>query len=179
MKTSCRAPACFSKKPAAIGRMSSRLPSACTRTRTQSRCSPALVRWCRSISAMPRSSSSRAIRDRISWSRSRSPRGGERLLQTMPKHLFQSFWWGPLSPYERLCLNSFIDRGHTFDLYTYDPNLAVPAGVQLLDAAAILDQSEFFVYDNEPGRGSPSAFANLFRYKLLRDKGGWWVDTDV
>jgi hypothetical protein len=97
----------------------------------------------------------------------------------MPKHLFQSFWWGPLSPYERLCLNSFIDRGHAFDLYTFDPNLAVPAGVQLRDAAAILDQSEFFVYENGPGRGSPSAFANLFRYKLLRDKGGWWVDTDV
>jgi alpha 1,4-glycosyltransferase len=97
----------------------------------------------------------------------------------MPKHLFQSFWWGPLSPYERLCLNSFIDRAHAFDLYTYDPNLAVPAGVQLRDAAAILDQSEFFVYQNEPGRGSPAGFANLFRYKLLRDKGGWWVDTDV
>jgi hypothetical protein len=97
----------------------------------------------------------------------------------MPKHLFQSFWWGPLSPYERLCLNSFIDRGHAFDLYTYDPNLAVPPGVQLRDAAAILGQSEFFVYQNEPGRGSPAAFANLFRYKLLHDKGGWWVDTDV
>jgi hypothetical protein len=97
----------------------------------------------------------------------------------MPKHLFQSFWWGAPSPYERLCLNSFVDRGHAFDLYTYDPNLTVPVGVQLRDAATILDQSEFFVYDNEPGRGSPAAFANLFRYKLLKDKGGWWVDTDV
>ena len=98
----------------------------------------------------------------------------------MPKHLFQSFWAGPsLSPYEHLCLTSFIDRGHAFDLYTFDANLAVPAGVQLRDAATILDQSEYFVYENGPGRGSPSAFANLFRYKLLQDKGGWWVDTDV
>ena len=98
----------------------------------------------------------------------------------MPKHLFQSFWAGPsLSPYEHLCLSSFIDRGHAFDLYTFDADLAVPAGVQLRDAAAILDQSEYFVYENGPGRGSPSAFANLFRYKLLQDKGGWWVDTDV
>src|SRR5262249_53705507 len=29
------------------------------------------------------------------------------------------------------------------------------------------------------GKGSPAAFGNLFRYKLLAERGGWWVDTDV
>lgn len=28
-------------------------------------------------------------------------------------------------------------------------------------------------------QGSYSAFSNQFRYTLLYDKGGWWVDTDV
>lgn len=96
-------------------------------------------------------------------------------------HLFQSFWSGPpLSLYERLCLKSFIDHGHRFVLYSFDPKLEAPAGVELRDAADILDPSEFFVYrGNGFGRGSPAAFANLFRYELLSRLGGWWVDTDM
>ena len=51
--------------------------------------------------------------------------------------LFQSFWWGePLSPYEWLSLKSFIDFGHRFDLYSFDPHIAVPAQVRVRDAAA-------------------------------------------
>jgi len=93
---------------------------------------------------------------------------------------FQSFWaGGSLTPYEMLCLRSFIDRGHTFDLYTFESNLRVPAGVCIRDAADVLPPEEFFVYEDGPGKGSPAAFANLFRYKLLAEKGGWWVDADV
>jgi hypothetical protein len=93
---------------------------------------------------------------------------------------FQSFWSGTsLSPYEWLCLQSFIRQGHSFKLYSFDSGLCVPPGVNLCNAAEILSKSEFFVYSDGPGRGSPSAFSNLFRYKLLVEKGGWWVDTDV
>ncbi len=95
-------------------------------------------------------------------------------------HLFQSFWSGPpLSLYERLCLKSFIDHGHRFVLYSYDMNLAVPEGVVVRNAAEILDPGEYFVYKDGFGKGSPAAFANLFRYELLSRLGGWWVDTDV
>jgi Alpha 1,4-glycosyltransferase conserved region len=94
--------------------------------------------------------------------------------------LFQSFWWGePLSPYEWLSLKSFIDFGHRFDLYSFDPNMAVPAQVRLRDAAELADPAEFFVYEGDFGKGSPAGFANLFRYILLAERGGWWVDTDV
>jgi Alpha 1,4-glycosyltransferase conserved region len=94
--------------------------------------------------------------------------------------LFQSFWWGEsLSPYEWLSLKSFIDFGHDFDLYTFDPRLAVPAQVRLRDAAELASRDEFFVYQDGFGKGSPAAFANLFRYRLLAERGGWWVDTDV
>jgi hypothetical protein len=93
---------------------------------------------------------------------------------------FQSFWSGKtLTPYETLCLRSFIDRGHMFDLYTFDSGLRVPAGVRIRDAAEILGAEEFFVYEEGTGKGSPAAFSNRFRYELLVRKGGWWVDTDV
>lgn len=92
-------------------------------------------------------------------------------------HIFQSLWLGSsISPYEKLCLKSFLDHGHAFRLYTYEPDIEVPKGVEIRDAEAILSRSEYFTYS---GNTSPSAFSNLFRYKLLKDCGGWWVDTDV
>lgn len=93
--------------------------------------------------------------------------------------LFQSFWLGAISPYEAMCMRSFLDHGHAFDLYTYTFDIDVPQGVRLRDAAEILDNSEYFTYKSGSGKGSHSAFSNLFRYKLLYERGGWWVDTDV
>ena len=97
------------------------------------------------------------------------------------QHRFQSFWHGEaLSPYELFCLKSFIDCGHAVDLYTYQPNLVVPAGVRVCDAGELVSQDKVFVYQADGfGKGSPSAFSNLFRYRLLVEKGGWWIDTDV
>ena len=96
------------------------------------------------------------------------------------KHIFQSFWFGDtVSPYEAMCLQSFLDHGHAFHLYTYSTQLKVPQGVERRDAAELFDQSKYFVYKKGLGAGSHAAFSNLFRYKLLADRGGWWVDTDV
>jgi Alpha 1,4-glycosyltransferase conserved region len=94
---------------------------------------------------------------------------------------FQSFWHGgALSPYEQFCLKSFVDCGHAVDLYTYDNGLVAPAGVRVCDAAEFINPDEVFVYQAEGfGKGSPSAFSNFFRYTLLAEKGGWWIDTDV
>ena len=96
-------------------------------------------------------------------------------------HTFQSFWHGgALSPYELFCLKSFIDCGYAVDLYTYDLKLVAPAGVRVCDAAELVSRDEVFVYQAEGfGKGSPSAFSNYFRYKLLAERGGWWIDTDV
>jgi hypothetical protein len=95
-------------------------------------------------------------------------------------HRFQSFWWGePLSPYQWLCLKSFADFGHGFDLYTFDPQMIVPSGVRVCDASEIAPRNEVFVCEDGLGKGAPAVFSNGFRYKLLVEKGGWWVDTDV
>jgi Glycosyltransferase sugar-binding region containing DXD motif len=44
------------------------------------------------------------------------------------------------------------------------------------DAREILPESMVFLY---PGRPSYAGFSNFFRYKLLFERGGWWVDTDA
>jgi hypothetical protein len=89
-------------------------------------------------------------------------------------------WIGDrLSPIETACMNSFIAAGHGADLYTYGPVAEIPDGVEVRDANEILPRDSIFVYRTDPGKGSPSAFTNLFRYKLLSMRGGWWVDADV
>lgn len=92
----------------------------------------------------------------------------------------KSFWYGAtLSPLERLCLQSFVTSGISFHLYVYDESLEVPDGVVLKDARAIYPEDRVFFYRDGEKRGSVSAFSNLFRYKLLHEMGGWWVDMDV
>jgi len=65
-------------------------------------------------------------------------------------------------------------------LWTYGP-LDAPDGVIIEDGNDILPESEIFSYSGpkSEGGGSVSAFSNLFRYKLLKEKGDWWCDTDV
>jgi len=92
---------------------------------------------------------------------------------------FQSFWFGEvLPPCQMLCLKSFIDHGHQFDLYCYG-SPTVPPGVRVLDANEILSRSQVFFYRHGAGKGSVACFANIFRYRLLMLRGGWWIDTDV
>ena len=92
---------------------------------------------------------------------------------------FQTFWHGsPLSPYQQLCLKSFVDHGHELTLYSYN-SIEVPAGVELRDAAEFFPRDRVFFYSSGPGAGSVSAFSNLFRYRLLHDNGCWWTDADV
>jgi hypothetical protein len=92
---------------------------------------------------------------------------------------FFSFWYqGKLTPIEQLCLTSFISKGHKLDLYSYD-TVEVPKGVVLKDASEIFPKDQVFFYKRGPGSGSISAFSNVFRYKVLYERGGWWTDTDV
>jgi len=94
--------------------------------------------------------------------------------------LFRSLWIGDaLSPHERLCIQSFLAHGHEFELFVYRPVANVPQGCRFVDAREILPEDQVFAYSVGPGKGSYSAFSNWFRYKLLLDVGGWWVDTDV
>jgi hypothetical protein len=89
----------------------------------------------------------------------------------------QGLWIGDrLSTLERLSITSFLAHGHEYRLYTYKPVTNVPCGARLEDARAVLPESMIFQYAKYP---SYAGFANYFRYKLLLERGGWWVDTDV
>ncbi len=96
------------------------------------------------------------------------------------KEIIQSLWIGrSLSLIEHLCITSFQQHGYDFHLYCYDEIGNIPAGTTIKDAADILPASEIFYYQNGEGKGSVAAFSNLFRYKLLWEQGGWWVDLDL
>ncbi len=96
-----------------------------------------------------------------------------------------ALWIGSrLSKIEMLTLQSFVDNGHVFHLWTYGPiENELPEGVVLEDANRILPEEKIFRYKNfnkyGHGKGSVSGFSDIFRYKLLYDKGGWWIDMDV
>ncbi len=98
----------------------------------------------------------------------------------MPGTPFQGFWHGPpLGPLREACLNSFVQMGHTFELYTYR-TLSVPAGVRLKEAANIIPFAQIFYYENpQTGSKDLGPFSDLFRFKLLSERGGWWTDVDT
>jgi len=93
-----------------------------------------------------------------------------------------TLWVGKrLSNIETLCLKSWLAQGHDVSLYQYNDIANVPAGVACCDANKILPESRIFRYTPQPGHpgGGLGGFANLFRYHLLAEQGGWWLDTDV
>lgn len=85
-----------------------------------------------------------------------------------------SFWVGdPLTKIEQTCLSSFIANGHNMVLFVYDMDLKVPDGIIKRDASEILPESRIFKVDNSYG-----PFADMFRYKMIKETGFIWTDTD-
>jgi hypothetical protein len=102
--------------------------------------------------------------------------------QTPGRPLAQSLWVGRrLRWIERLAISSYLDNGWRFQLYAYDDVENVPEGCEVLDASAIIPRKEVFREGFGSGlhAGSVGAFSDLFRYRLLYQRGGMWTDTDV
>lgn len=99
--------------------------------------------------------------------------------------IINGLWIGnTLSSLELITINSFIANGHIFRLWVYEPIATpLPKGVIISDASEIIPADKIFRYkhNNQFGHGKNSlaGFSDLFRYKLLYEKGGWWVDMDV
>lgn len=94
----------------------------------------------------------------------------------MPE-VISSLWIGDrLSTMERLSVSSFLKQGHEFHLYVYGNVAGAPAGTVLRDGNEILPESRIFTYTRH---ATFSGFSNYFRYKLLLERGGWWVDLDT
>lgn len=130
---------------------------------------------------MPVGSSSRKTR--------RRPRSG-----SSGRYLLQSYWSdAPLSLLERACLVSWVAHGARVHLYTHDDPVAlksqIPAGIHphiaVLDANTILPRTQKFAFKG-PAPKSKRAnaftalpFSDVFRYEMLRQKGGIWMDMDI
>jgi hypothetical protein len=87
---------------------------------------------------------------------------------------------GPLSRMELLTLKSFMAHGHQFILWAYGRiPTPLPEGVELRNASEIIPPEQVFCYTKGPHPGSFAGFSDIFRYKLLYERGGWWVDMDI
>ena len=87
-----------------------------------------------------------------------------------------SFWSGaPLGYVERLCIASMLQAGHSLDIYTYDLDFVVPAGVTRRNAAEVLSRERIVLHES----GSWAIFSDIFRYEALLLSAGTWVDLDV
>lgn len=92
---------------------------------------------------------------------------------------FASFWHGALNPFAYGCLASFPAAGASLRVYSYDPRLDVPPGVRLEDANAICPDESLTRRFIANGKPSIATFADMFRYRMIRDRGYCWVDTDI
>lgn len=85
-------------------------------------------------------------------------------------------WVGETLPLlAQLCIKSFLDHGHGFQLFTYRPYDNIPAGTTVRDARGILPEEAVFCHEN----GSLAPFADWFRNEFLVREGGYWTDLDV
>jgi hypothetical protein len=96
---------------------------------------------------------------------------------TLP--IIQGLWYGStvLGQMERLSIESFLQNGHPYHLYSYDAIANLPQGAVLKDAREIHPTPE--AIKNRDGKVLGAAFSDVFRYKLLYDKGHYWADLDV
>ncbi len=93
----------------------------------------------------------------------------------MNKIIIQGLWIGDkLSPFEYASIKSWLNNGFEYHLYIYDCLENIPNGTTIKDANEILPRDTIKLY-----RECYSIFADVFRYKLLLDKGGIWADCDL
>lgn len=95
----------------------------------------------------------------------------------MSNKIIQGLWIGNnLSIMEQLSIVSFLKNGHEYHLYIYQDVKGIPKGTILKNADEIVLRDRIFKYKEYD---TYAGFSNLFRYKLLFEKGGYWADTDV
>lgn len=87
-----------------------------------------------------------------------------------------SLWVGGELPLMSvLCIKSFLDHGHAFQLFSYRNYDNIPAGTLVRDARDILPEEAIF----HDSHNSLAPFSDWFRMKFLSQEGGFWVDMDV
>ena len=96
----------------------------------------------------------------------------------MPTNI-QTLWIGKTMPMiNHHCLRS-MTKYHTVEIYTYSHIENLPQNTDhdiiIKDANEIIEEKDLF-YFNET---DIAPFSDLFRFKLLLLKGGYWLDLDI
>lgn len=94
----------------------------------------------------------------------------------MTRPTLVSFWHGPMSWLEALCIASFIRHSHRVEVFAFDRPENFPEGAIWRDAAEILPREQLVFYK---GKGTPAVFSDRFRLELLRRNRGVYVDLDL
>ena len=105
----------------------------------------------------------------------------------MPRRLrpeVVTFWHGPLDALRRLCLRSQVAAGHKVTVYSFEPLGQLPDGVGNAEAETILTHSFAERLRPTAPEGVWSdwtmvQFSDFFRMRLMAEKSGLWLDTDV
>ena len=92
---------------------------------------------------------------------------------------FATFWHGRLNPFAYACLSSFARAGASLRVFTYDPQLELPPGARHADARTICPDESLTGRFIANGKPSLATFADMFRYRMMRQTGCCWVDTDM
>jgi hypothetical protein len=92
---------------------------------------------------------------------------------------FASFWHGNLNPFAYACLSSLPQAGLSLRVFTYDPDLELPPGVCRADARTICSDESLTHRFIANGKPSLAHFADMFRYRMMRETGCCWIDTDI
>lgn len=90
-----------------------------------------------------------------------------------------TLWVGDRLGYlEQVCLVSARVVGHPVTLFSYAPDRlkGLPPGIELRDAREVMPEERVVKY---AGTNSYALGANFFRYELLAQNRGYWMDADV
>lgn len=91
--------------------------------------------------------------------------------------VIHALWIGrSLGVISRACLKSFLMRGHEVCLHVYGEVEDIPEGISLSDGNKIIPQANIIKHTKT---GSYALFSDLFRYRLLQQMPGVYVDCDV
>lgn len=91
--------------------------------------------------------------------------------------IINTLWIGKeLGALHAACLRSFIRNGHDVVLHAYGRPVDTPAGVRLFDANKLMKEEEILVHKRT---NSLTLAADRYRYRILREGLGIYVDCDV
>ncbi|MBK8084180.1 MAG: galactosyltransferase Lgt5 [Devosia sp.] len=86
-------------------------------------------------------------------------------------------WVGlALRPLERVCALSMLRQGHRVRIFSYGKLENVPEGIEMADARDVLPEASLLRHRKS---GSPALGSNVFRYRLMEQARGLWLDLDV